>query len=108
MIFLFPVEPFCGMMSGIILCMTPILTDDQRQALDAEGGAPVFVFDEKRHSMWVLVSMQEFERVRPLFHETEFPVGESYPMQDVVARAGGWDSPRMEAYNTYAEQPPSV
>jgi hypothetical protein len=78
--------------------MSPKLSDDQRHALEAEHDAPVFVFDDQRHMTYVLVSLREYERVRPLFDETEFPVRESYPLQNAVASAGGWDQPNMDAY----------
>ena len=82
--------------------MTPKLTDDQRHALDAEHGAPVFVEDDKRHVTYVLVSLREFERVRPLFEEADSGVRESYPLQNAVARSAGWDDPRMDDYDQMA------
>ena len=85
--------------------MPPKLTNDQRDALDAERGAPVFVIDDKRHMTYVLVSLHEYERVRPLFDEAEFPIRESYPLQNAVANSSGWNDPRMDDYNRLAVPP---
>ena len=83
--------------------MTPKLSDDQRQALDAEGGAPVFVFDDQRHMTYVLLPAQDFQRIRSLLQGEDFPVRESYPLQDAVAAAEGWADPAMDAYDGHAK-----
>lgn len=59
--------------------MVPHFTDDQPQALDAEGG--VFILDEKRRVTYVLVSAHDFQRVHPLFDEEGFPIRESYSLR---------------------------
>lgn len=85
--------------------MQPKLTDDQRHALDSERGAPVLVVDDQRHMTYVLVSLPEYERVRPLFEETEFPIRESYLLQNAVAKSAGWEAPRMDTYDRVAIPP---
>ena len=77
----------------------PKLTDDQRHAIDAENGAPVFVFDEERHVTYVLLPLQEYQRIRPMFDETGFQIRETYVLQDFVARAGGWEEGSMDGYS---------
>ena len=85
--------------------MPPKLTDDQRHALDAERGAPVIVEDDKRHVTYVLMSLREFERVRPLFDAAEFSIHETYPLQNAVAGSAGWNDPIMDAYNRLTNPP---
>lgn len=87
------------------MSMPPKLTDDQRHALDAERGAPLLVEDEQRHVTYVLVSLREYERIRPLFGEAEFPIRESYPLQNAVATSAGWDDPHMDSYDSLAAPP---
>jgi hypothetical protein len=85
--------------------MAPKLTDDQRHALDAKRGAPVFVEDDQRHVTYVLVSLRAYERVRPLFEDADFPIRESYPLQNAIANSAGWNDPRMDAYDRLAIPP---
>lgn len=86
--------------------MTPRLTDDQRQSLDAEGGR-AFVFDDQRHMTWMIMSLQEFQRVWPLLDDDTFSIREAQCMQDAVARAEGWDDRRMSEYDRLAVPPQS-
>lgn len=50
--------------------MTPQLTPEQRDALDAHGGQPVYVVDAERHQTFVLLSSSDFDKVKPLLSRT--------------------------------------
>jgi hypothetical protein len=50
--------------------MTTIeLTDDQRQALQAEQGKPIDVVDPATHQRYVLIACEQYERVRALLEQ---------------------------------------
>lgn len=44
--------------------MTPEISPEQRKALDAQNGPPIFVFDSDRQQKFVLVSAADYERIR--------------------------------------------
>jgi len=46
--------------------MTPELSREQRQAIDEQQGASVYIVDPQRHETFVLLSSSDFDRVRPL------------------------------------------
>lgn len=46
--------------------MIPELSREQRQAIDEQKGAPVYIVDPDRHETFVLLSSSDFDRVRPL------------------------------------------
>lgn len=46
--------------------MTPELTREQRQAIDAHNGHPVYIFDADRRETFVLLTSSDFDKVRPL------------------------------------------
>lgn len=80
--------------------MTPLLTDEQRQALyDAKGCAPVKVMDPATNTPYVLVRADLYDRCKALFEDEEFDVREAYSAMDEVARAEGWDDPEMDVYD---------
>lgn len=82
--------------------MTPKLSDDLRQAIDAQGGAHVHVVDEKRQTVWVLIPAATFQQIKPLIEHDTFQVRSSYPLQEAVAAAEGWNDPAMAEYDTPA------
>jgi hypothetical protein len=41
--------------------MTPTLADDLRQALDEQGGCPVYVVDTKTNARYVLLRAEQYE-----------------------------------------------
>jgi hypothetical protein len=82
--------------------MTPKLSDDLRQAIDAEGGAHVHVVDEKRQTVWVLIPAATFQQIQPLIEPGTFHLPSSYPLQEAVAAGEGWNSATMAEYDTPA------
>jgi hypothetical protein len=82
--------------------MTPKLTSEQRQAIDEQQpGQPVYVVDADTQEKWVLVPDGTYQKIRALLGDDTFDIRETYPMQDRVAAAAGWDDPAMDDYNDY-------
>jgi hypothetical protein len=79
--------------------MTPKLSDEQREALLGHGGAPVDVVDGKTGQTYVLMSTDDYRRVRALLGTEELDVRETYPLQERVAREQGWNDPALDEYN---------
>lgn len=44
--------------------MTPRLSEDQRQAIEKRGGAPVYVVDATSNASYVLLRAEQFEKMR--------------------------------------------
>jgi hypothetical protein len=81
--------------------MTPKLTVEQQQALDAQPDAPVRVVDERNHTEYVLLRADLYERVKALFEEDD--LSDTYAAQMESAMRAGWDDPAMDDYNNYDE-----
>ena len=63
--------------------MTPKLTDDQRQAINEQGGAPVFVVDATTNTTYVLMPAEQYDRIKAI-SDNEVPLS----AQDFLARLG--------------------
>ena len=83
--------------------MTPVLTDQMRQALEAEHGQPVKLVDEQTSRIYYVISAEQFEAVRALFTDTEFDPREAYPLISKTAGEAGWNDPLMDDYDNYDE-----
>ncbi len=44
--------------------MTPSLSEDQRQAIEERGGAPVYVVDASTNQNYVLIRAEQFETMK--------------------------------------------
>lgn len=76
--------------------MTISMTDELRRAVATTGGEPVVVVDPTTNKSYVLLPSDEYARL-----SREQIIRESYPLQDEVAHAAGWDDPEMDDYNDY-------
>ena len=83
--------------------MTPVLTEQIRQALDAERGQPVKIVDEQTSRIYYVISAEQFETVRALFAEGDFDPREIYPLISKTAGEAGWNDPAMDVYDNYDE-----
>ena len=81
--------------------MTLRISEEQRQALHARPGQPVTVVDECTHTQYVLLPLDLFLRVQPLFRDEPFHLTDTYAAQSAAAGATGWDDPEMDIYNDY-------
>ena len=83
--------------------MTPVLSEQQRQVLAAERGRPVAVVDETTQRLYYLISAEQFEAIKALFHPGQFESRELYPLIAKTAAEAGWNDPQMDAYDRYDE-----
>lgn len=81
--------------------MTPKLTDEMRQALQATSGRPVTVKDEQTRMEYVLMPLAIYRRLAALFGDDRFDVTDTYAAQSAAAGASGWDDPEMDVYDDY-------
>jgi len=75
-----------------------------RQALDAEHGQPVKIVDEQTSRIYYVISAEQFETMCGLFADGDFQPCEMYPLIAKTAAETGWDSPTMDAYDSYDDQ----
>lgn len=86
--------------------MTTKLTDDLRQALEQEGGNPVYVVDAITNLNYVIMRADQYEKVKAVFEEEEFDPRELYPLVERSLLRAGWDDPAMDVYNDYKAHRP--
>lgn len=79
------------------------LTDDQRQAIDARGGAPVYLVDATTNASYVLLRAEQFEKIKGLLGEDAegFESRALYPHVEQSFGRAGWDDPAMDVYDDY-------
>jgi hypothetical protein len=83
--------------------MPIILSEQQRQSLEADAKTPVQVLDEQAKKVYYLISAEQFEKIRALFDEGTFDPRELYPLTAKTAGEAGWNDPAMNAYDRYDE-----
>jgi hypothetical protein len=89
--------------------MTPKLSRELRQALHDNADRPIEVVDPGTNKVYVLVSADMFQRVKPLIDEEDFDIRETYAAQFAAMNTPEcWGAPGMEAYdNDDAHKPTS-
>ncbi len=81
--------------------MTPILTDEQRHALEQTNElGPVTVVDASSGREFVLVSASLYKRLQALLEGDTFDIRETYAAQDAAADQA-WDDPGDADYDQY-------
>jgi len=83
--------------------MTPKLTDEMREALRDKTRLPVQVEDEQTHERYVLVPLEVYQRVRPIFRDDDLDIADTYAAQD-EALAKVWDDPDLDFCDDHASQ----
>ncbi len=79
--------------------MAPRLSDELQQEIARQGDRPMQVVHPGTHKVYVLVSAETFERLKP-FLDDDFDVRDTYAAQD-AALAKVWDDPELDAYADY-------
>jgi hypothetical protein len=84
--------------------MTTILSDDLRQAIEKEGGSPVYLVDAATNVRYVLMRADQYEKVKAVFeHEDrDFDPREAYPFVDEVMREDDANDPTLSSYQSVA------
>lgn len=72
----------------------------------AASGTPAYVVDPQTQATFVLLSAQQYERIRPFLDDEHFDISEAYPLMDEVARSEGWDDPEMDVYDQLPARQP--
>lgn len=75
------------------------LTDELRQELQSQQGAPVPLVDDQTQRVYYIITSEQFERIRTLLVDEEFSPREMYPLIAKTAGDAGWNDPAMDAYN---------
>ncbi|MEN6494438.1 MAG: hypothetical protein ABFD16_09105 [Thermoguttaceae bacterium] len=82
------------------------LSNEQREALKAQGHSPLYLLNPEDGAWYVLLPAGEYRRMTE--QSGEFDIRETYTLQEQVAGAEGWDQPSMDDYNDYdAHQRPT-
>ena len=81
--------------------MTVKLSPEQEQALKQHNGCPLPVVDAAGKVAYVLLPADLYQRVRLLLESDDLDVRQTYPLQEQITRAEGWDEPEMDDYNDY-------
>jgi hypothetical protein len=84
--------------------MTPKLSNDQRQAIEERGGAPVYVVDAETNRNYVLMPADEYEKVRSYLQDL-FDPREAYPFVDRVMAEDDVADPSLASYQDLTKQP---
>jgi hypothetical protein len=75
------------------------ITDQQREAIAAQGNRPVEVVDPQSNRLYVLISREQYEHVKPLFEDDPLSKSEQRDLLRRAGRRAGWDDPEMDAYD---------
>ncbi|MBI3837129.1 MAG: hypothetical protein HY288_04245 [Planctomycetia bacterium] len=78
--------------------MAPKLSDEQRDAVETQGGRPVQIVDPATLATFYLISEEQFNQVRSLLEAEAFDIRETYAAQDQALRPI-WDDPALDIYN---------
>ena len=81
--------------------MTPQLSPEIHDALNAQPGQPLLVEDPATRATYFLVPEAVFQRVQPLLYDDSEPdVNEFLPLAHQAFQKD-WDAPGMELYDDY-------
>jgi hypothetical protein len=80
--------------------MTPELTPQLQQLLDASGNTAPRIVDPRTSKTYVLLSEEDYNRLNALA-ECEDSLSDTYPAQMESAFRAGWGDPAMDAYDHY-------
>jgi hypothetical protein len=82
--------------------MMPELSRDLQQIIDAHPGLPPRVVDPRTNKTYVLVSAEQYERIKALLEQDD-KLSDTYPAQMESAMRAGWGDPAMDDYDRYDE-----
>ena len=86
--------------------MTPRITPEMHQALSANPGRPLYVFDDDGGTSYVLIAASAYEKVQPLLYDASDPALKEFLPLVHKALAGDWDAPGMDLYDDYDKRRP--
>lgn len=83
--------------------MNVTLSDDVLSAIDASGDRPVKLVHPVTKKVYLLVSEDRYERLRPLFEDDPMTHEEQRFLLQQAGKRADWDAPEMDAYDHYDE-----
>lgn len=83
------------------------LTDEQQRLLDAPLDTPPRVLDPRHNQAYVLITAEQYERLRALLEGTPLTHEEQLYFLREAGRRAGWDDPDMDVYNDLDPRRPS-
>jgi hypothetical protein len=83
--------------------MTATLNDELQQIVRSHGDRPVEVLDPATNRAYVLISRDQYDRLRPLFENDPLSLSEQRRLLQDAGRRAGWDDPAMSDYDRYDE-----
>jgi hypothetical protein len=78
--------------------MTVRLPEELRTVVTAMPGVTVELLDEETHRSYVLLPVEEFERLKGI---AAYQLSDTYVAQVESAMRAGWNDPLMDEYNDY-------
>ena len=87
--------------------MTPRLTADLDAALQREG-SPLHVVGADAQTEYVIISSEQFERLRALFDQGALSEPEQTELLRSAGERAGWDDPEMNVYDNYDAHRPAA
>lgn len=78
--------------------MTVRLPEELRTVVTAMPGVTVELLDEETHRSYVLLPVEEFERLKGII---QYQLSDTYVAQVESAMQAGWNDPLMDEYNDY-------
>jgi len=78
--------------------MTLQLTEEQRQALTGQSGGPVRLCDPQTNQTYVLLKLQDYERIKAFFEDDPLSEEERRVILQGVWKRANWDDPAMDDY----------
>ena len=78
--------------------MTVKLPEELRTVVTAMPGVTVELLDEQTHRSYVLLPVEEFERLKEI---AGYELNDTYVAQVDSAMQAGWSDPLMDQYNDY-------
>jgi hypothetical protein len=86
--------------------MTTKLSDELRLALEQEGGSPVHLVDTTTNEGYVIMRIDQYEKVKLVFErdDQDFDPREAYPFVDEAMREDDTNDPALESYQSFTKQ----
>jgi hypothetical protein len=83
--------------------MAAQLSEELRREIEQHGDRPIELVDPTTNKVYLLISREQYDRLRPVFEDEPLSVLEQRELLRQAGRRAGWDDPEMDAYDDYDE-----